>query len=242
VLRRVLTCPLAALTLALGLAACGADEEPGASTGAGADTAAQSAPATTEAERTASGCTVVEQPEPKDVGERRRPRGTLPAGRRHEAVVRTSCGSFTIALDTRRAPRTAASFAALARDDFFDGTTFHRIVPEFVIQGGDPLGNGTGGPGYEVVEAPPENVTYPKYSVAMAKAQDDPAGASGSQFYVVTSDQANAVLEPIYAVLGRVTSGREVVDRIGALAADPQTQAPLEPVLIEDVRIRSRPR
>jgi peptidyl-prolyl cis-trans isomerase B (cyclophilin B) len=72
----------------------------------------------------------------------------------------------------------------------------------------------------------------------MAKTQTDPAGASGSQFYVVTSDQADAQLEKIYALLGRVTEGREVVDRIGAVATDPASQAPLEPVVIEDVAIR----
>jgi cyclophilin family peptidyl-prolyl cis-trans isomerase len=231
VLRRVLTVPLVLLTLTL--AACGEDDEPApAAQEGGTTTEAAPAPA-------AGGCRTVQPPEPKgEPEEREAPRSPLERGRRYEAVVRTSCGSFTIALDSRDSPRTAGAFAALAEEDFFDGTTFHRVVPEFVIQGGDPNGNGTGGPGFQVVEAPPEDVTYPRYSVAMAKTQTDPAGASGSQFYVVTSDQADAALEKIYALLGRVTEGREVVDRIGAVATDPASQAPLEPVVIEDVAVR----
>ncbi len=83
----------------------------------------------------------------------------------------TSCGSFTIRLDQKTAPNTAASFAALAENGFYDGTVFHRIVPGFVIQGGDPTGTGTGGPGYSIVDAPPENATYTRGVVAMAKTE-----------------------------------------------------------------------
>src|SRR5207244_2334132 len=94
---------------------------------------------------------------------------------------------------------------------------FHRVVPQFVIQGGDPLGNGTGGPGYEVVEPPPKGTVYRRGVVAMAKTAVQPPGASGSQFFVVTA-AADAGLPPVYAVLGRVTSGMEAVDRIAGLA------------------------
>jgi cyclophilin family peptidyl-prolyl cis-trans isomerase len=228
------TALLAALALALA-AGCGADEESASTTAGAPATDAQTPP---PAETNAAGCRVAEIPAPKEVPARRRPPSLrVRRGEPLQAVVRTSCGAFTIALDTRRAPRTVASFVALSREDFFDGTAFHRVVPEFVIQGGDPAGNGTGGPGYTVVEAPPRRVRYPRYAVAMAKTAVDPPGASGSQFYVVTSDQGGAQLEPIYALLGRVSAGRAVVDRIGAVAADPQTQAPLEPVVIDDVAV-----
>jgi len=225
-----------ALLLVLALAACGDGEET-AGTSARSGEPAAAAPADTGPQRNEAGCEIVDQPEPREVEERRRPRLRLDRDQRYLAVVDTNCGTFTIELASGRAPRTTASFVALARDRFFDGLSFHRIVPEFVIQGGDPNGNGSGGPGYEVVEAPPEGVTYPKYSVAMAKADIDAPGTSGSQFFVVTTDRAP--LEPIYALLGRVTEGREVVDRLAALPTDPALQQPLEPAVIESVRIRT---
>ena len=131
------------------------------------------------------------------------------------AVVETSCGSFDIALDTERAPKTANSFAYLAEEGFYDDLTFHRIVPEFVIQGGDPAGTGAGGPGYNVVEKPPANLAYTKGVVAMAKTSAEPPGTSGSQFYVVTG--ADAGLPPEYALVGKVSEGLDVVELIGEL-------------------------
>ena len=106
-------------------------------------------------------------------------------------------------------PKTTASFASLVRKGFFDGLTFHRVVPGFVIQGGDPKGDGTGGPGYTTVDTP-RDAAYTSGVVAMAKTGAEPAGTSGSQFFVVTGD--NASLPPDYAVLGKVTAtsdGRE---------------------------------
>jgi cyclophilin family peptidyl-prolyl cis-trans isomerase len=147
-------------------------------------------------------------------------------------VVRTSKGAFTIRLAADTSPKTTASFVRLARRGYFDGTIFHRIVPGFVIQGGDPTGTGTGGPGTTVVEAPPEDTRYTKGVVAMAKAADEPPGASGSQFFVVTAEVAE--LPPEYAVLGRVTRGLGVVERIGELG-DPATEQPTERVEIERI-------
>ena len=138
-------------------------------------------------------------------------------------MVQTSCGTFEIALDTERAPKTANSFAYLAEEGFYDDLTFHRIVPGFVIQGGDPLGTGTGGPGYKVVEKPPANLAYTKGTVAMAKSSAEPPGTSGSQFYVVTG--ADAGLPPEYALVGKVSEGLDVVERIGKLGtADRKTE------------------
>ncbi len=147
----------------------------------------------------------------------------------HNVLVHTSQGSFTIRLDVQNSPCTSSSFASLVRKKFFDGTTFHRIVPGFVIQGGDPTGKGTGGPGYTVVEPPPQNTLYTRGVVAMAKSQDEPPGASGSQFFVVTG--ANAGLTPDYAILGAVTTGLPVVLKIGRLG-NPATEEPTKKVSV----------
>jgi peptidyl-prolyl cis-trans isomerase B (cyclophilin B) len=151
-----------------------------------------------------------------------------------DAVVRTSEGTFTIRLDVASSPHTVASFERLARKGFFDGLVFHRIVPGFVIQGGDPNGDGTGGPGYTTVDPPPPDTQYVKGVVAMAKRQDEPAGTAGSQFFVVTG--ADIGLPPEYAVLGRVVSGMATVLKIGRLG-DPQTEQPTRTVTIETISI-----
>ena len=147
--------------------------------------------------------------------------------------MRTNCGDFAITLDVERAPLTASSFAHLVEQDFYDGLTFHRVSPGFVIQGGDPLGDGRGGPGYKIEEAPPKSLTYEKGLVAMAKTGDEPAGTSGSQFFVVTED---ADLPPEYALLGRVTSGMETVERIAASETD-DFERPQDPVVISEIAI-----
>jgi peptidyl-prolyl cis-trans isomerase B (cyclophilin B) len=103
-----------------------------------------------------------------------------------------------------------------------------------VIQGGDPAGDGSGGPGYSVVEPPPKDLAYTKGVVAMAKTAQDPAGASGSQFFVVTGEDTGLPQE--YALLGKVTKGQEVVDKIGVLAAD-ANERPTQPVVIRQIRI-----
>jgi len=151
-------------------------------------------------------------------------------------VVDTNCGSFTITLDVKGAPKTTASLVALAEDGFFDDLTFHRIVPGFVIQGGDPTGTGTGGPGYTTVDVPPPGAGYTKGVVAMAKGGIDPPGSSGSQFFVVTADDAG--LPPDYAIVGEVTEGLGVVETIGTLG-DPATEQPLEPVVIEKITVET---
>ncbi len=180
----------------------------------------------------ATGCKKVAAPEPKQVS-LKAPKQTLKKGEEATAVVQTSCGSFEIALDTTRAPKTANSFAYLAEEGFYDDLTFHRIVPEFVIQGGDPEGTGAGGPGYTVVEKPPANLAYTKGTVAMAKSSAEPPGSSGSQFYVVTG--ADAGLPPEYALVGKVSQGLDVVERIGKLGTP--TDKPKQTVLIETITI-----
>jgi cyclophilin family peptidyl-prolyl cis-trans isomerase len=148
------------------------------------------------------------------------------------AVVVTSEGTFTIGLDVKDSPHTVGSFEQLARKGFFDGTIFHRIVPGFVIQGGDPTASGGGGPGYLTVDKPPASTRYTHGLVAMAKTQTQPAGTSGSQFFVMT---ANSSLPPDYAVLGKVVRGLDVVDRIGKLGNS--SEQPTQTVEIEHATV-----
>jgi cyclophilin family peptidyl-prolyl cis-trans isomerase len=144
--------------------------------------------------------------------------------KKHYVVqMRTSCGEIDITLDVVHSPKTSNSFAFLVGQHFYDGLVFHRISPDFVIQGGDPKGNGQGGPGYQVVEPPPSTFKYAKGTVAMAKGGADPPGASGSQFFVVSTDHGQSVLTPDYAVLGTVTKGMDVVGKIMALATGDMT-------------------
>jgi peptidyl-prolyl cis-trans isomerase B (cyclophilin B) len=221
--------------LVLGTASCGSDneEQPGASTTGAATTdiprGATTAPATTAAE--AARCRTVEAPDPKEDGGRSAPTEELDAGEIHRLEVVTSCGSFTITLDPKRAPKTAASLVALAEAGFYDQTLFHRVVPGFVIQGGDPTGTGTGGPGYQTVDPPPQDARYTKGVVAMAKAGFEEAGTSGSQFFVVTGEDIG--LPPDYAIVGEVTDGLETVlaiDRLGVADGPPS-----KPVVIERI-------
>jgi peptidyl-prolyl cis-trans isomerase B (cyclophilin B) len=180
----------------------------------------------------AGGCKQVPAPKPKHVS-LKAPKQTVKRGEELTAVMQTSCGSFEIALDTQRAPKTTNSFAYLAEQGFYDDLDFHRIVPGFVIQGGDPLGTGTGGPGYTVVEKPPANLAYTRGTVAMAKSSAEPPGSSGSQFYVVTG--ADAGLPPEYALVGKVSKGMDVVERIGKLGT--ASEKPKQTILIEKVTI-----
>ena len=180
----------------------------------------------------AAGCREVEEPEPKTVSFKA-PRQVLKKAEPATAVVETSCGTFEIELATKEAPKTANSFAFLADEGFYDDLSFHRIVPGFVIQGGDPEGTGLGGPGYKVDEKPPESLAYTKGVVAMAKSGAEPPGRSGSQFFVVTG--ADAGLPPEYALVGRVSKGMDVVERIGKLGT-PQ-EKPKQPVVIKTITV-----
>jgi peptidyl-prolyl cis-trans isomerase B (cyclophilin B) len=209
------------LACALLLAACGGDDKEKAAT-----------PEPTEA-AAAPGCEKVPAAKPKDV-EVTKPTAELDKSKTYVARVLTNCGEFEITLDAKRAPKTGGSFKTLVDKRFYDGLSFHRIVAGFVIQGGDPKGDGQGGPGYSVTEAPPQDLSYEKGVVAMAKTQTEPAGTSGSQFFVVTGEEAP--LPPDYALLGKVTKGQDVVDKIGVLPVKPDEQ-PVDPVVIRQIRI-----
>ncbi len=200
----------------LALAACGGGSK-------------QSSPPTTT---DANGCRTVTPPQGKAKTEPK-PTARLDTAKTYDVRFDTNCGSFTIRLAVKTSPATTASFVSLVRKGYFDGTVFHRIVPGFVIQGGDPTGTGTSGPGYTTVDPPPASTRYTLGIAAMAKAGNEPAGAAGSQFFVVTAQDAQ--LPPDYAVLGKVVQGLPVVDAIGQLG-DPSsggTGTPTETVEIE---------
>jgi peptidyl-prolyl cis-trans isomerase B (cyclophilin B) len=185
---------------ALAIAGCG-DDDGGSSSTASA------------AQKPKSGCKDVEAPPAGKAGGQKKPADALAPGTTYDVEFSTSCGDFTIRLDQKAAPNTAASFASLVRNGFYDNTVFHRIVPGFVIQGGDPTATGTGGPGYSVRDTPPTDTAYTRGVAAMAKAGNEPPGTAGSQFFVVTGPDAG--LPPEYAPLGKVVKGLPVVELIG---------------------------
>jgi cyclophilin family peptidyl-prolyl cis-trans isomerase len=217
--------------LALALAGCG-DSKKDSRDSSGGDSAGapvgQQQPPTTS-----NGCQNVRAPKAKPDGGEKKPTAKLDKSKRYRLKVDTTCGSFTIELDQDQSPNAGASLVSLAEKKFFDGTTFHRIVPDFVIQGGDPTGTGSGGPGYSTRDKPPADAAYTKGVVAMAKTSAEPAGTAGSQFYVVTGPDAG--LPPDYAVVGKVVDGQAAVDRIGKLGG-PDEQ-PTQPVVIKSVRV-----
>jgi peptidyl-prolyl cis-trans isomerase B (cyclophilin B) len=231
--------PIAALllTAVLGVLAggCGGGDGDGAASTSTAAGSAQPGTGSEAGAKLPAGCTPVADPGLRDdETQQKRPSGRL-SSKDAKVEIRTNCGSFTITLAVGDAPRTAASFATLVKRGFYDGLTFHRISGDpasgpFVIQGGDPLGTGLGGPGFSVREKPPADLRYTKGTVAMAKTQAEPAGTSGSQFFVVTG--ADAGLPPDYALVGRVTGGQDVVDRIARVPADAD-EKPVAPVVIQ---------
>ena len=214
--------------LVLLLAGCGGDEE-----SAAPDT---TEPAATTATTTEGGCANVEAPAARESGGATQPTERLDPEKTWTLRFETSCGAFLVTLDPTSAPATSASLVSLAEQGFFDDTIFHRIVPGFVIQGGDPTQSGSGGPGYSTVDAPAQSARYGKGVVAMAKTSAEPAGTSGSQFFVVTGDDVS--LPPDYAIVGEVTEGLDVVELIGSLG-DAATEQPLQPIVVESVTASS---
>jgi cyclophilin family peptidyl-prolyl cis-trans isomerase len=225
---RLLSAVLCAAALAL--AACGGDDHDG-----GAEPQAETPAA---AEERQGPCKDVDQPPPRDDGGQKKPSKLLDPDRVSIVELQTSCGSFIIRLHPRLSPEATASFASLARNGFYDDTIFHRIVPGFVIQGGDPTVRGDGGPGYSTHDRVPRNQAYGPGTVAMAKAGNEPRGTGGSQFFVVTG--GGTQLTPDYAVIGEVDEGMDVVREIGKLG-DPASGGagtPLQSVVIEKATVR----
>lgn len=149
------------------------------------------------------------------------------------AEIKTDKGDMTVALNAAAAPQTVNNFVTLSRYRYFDGVAFHRIIPGFVVQGGDPKGDGTGGPGYTIADEFPQAGQYQLGSLAMANTGQPSSG--GSQFFIITGPQGQA-LPPQYALFGQVTQGLEVAKAIEAVGSS--TGTPKETVKIQSVTIK----
>lgn len=155
------------------------------------------------------------------------------AAKREYVQLDTTMGDIVLELDADRAPISTANFLQYVDEGAYDNTIFHRVVPGFVIQGGDPTQSGAGGPGYQTVDVPARTAQYARGVFAMAKSPDEAAGTAGSQFFVVTGDEV--VLPPDYAIAGEVTEGLDTVDRIGALGVG--DGPPSQTVLLRSVTV-----
>lgn len=187
-----------------------------------------------QAEVTTGGCSVTHA-SPSRPADLHRPSQTITRSDRLIAIVKTNCGRFQIRLDARCAPITVNSFVYLARSGFYRGLDFYRVVPDFVIQAGDPREAGTGGPGYSTIEPPPRHFHFHLGAVAMAKAYADPRGWAGSIFFVVAGRQGR-LLPNEYAILGQIKAGMSTVERIDALGT--QSEKPRQVVKIEWIKIK----
>ena len=147
------------------------------------------------------------------------------------ATLRTNHGDVALELFDEDAPKTVANFVSLSRDGYYDGLVFHRVIPDFMIQGGCPRGDGTGGPGYEFEDEPNEHGVV-RGAIAMANRGPN---TNGSQFFIVTA-AACPWLDGKHTVFGRVVSGLDVVDTISAVDRDARDQ-PREPVTVERVEL-----
>jgi cyclophilin family peptidyl-prolyl cis-trans isomerase len=157
----------------------------------------------------------------------------LPAGETRTVTIKTDKGAIAITIDADLSPIAAGNFVALAGCGYYDGVVFHRVVPGFVIQGGDPTGTGTGGPGYEIQDEA-VTATYSRGTVAMARTSQP--NSVGSQFFIVLDDAARSSLASAntYQIIGTVSSGMDAVDAIAA-AAD--AELPSSPVVMTKVNV-----
>jgi len=164
-----------------------------------------------------------------------KPENVLEEGVDYGALIRTSAGEIEVDLFENETPLTVNSFLFLTKENFFDGLIFHRVVPDFVIQGGDPLGTGTGGPGYQIPDEIKDR-KYEPYTLGMANSGPD---TNGSQFFITSGNISEGSIQALngnYTIFGKVTKGFAVVDSIERVQTD-ANERPVNPVTIEVVQI-----
>jgi len=202
-----------------------------------------SAPAavTSSASPAAAACSTTKPPRGGTVSQSTPPPMTVSASKTYTATIETSCGTMVASLDVKDSPNTVNEFVYLANKGFYNGLTFHRIVKDFAIQGGDPTGTGSGGPGFEVTDTVPSGFRYTKGVLAMANAGT--AGGAAGQFFIVPADSAASNFQPLYAVLGKVTSGLDAIDKLNAVKTVANSQGemsqPAQPVYIDKITVTS---
>jgi cyclophilin family peptidyl-prolyl cis-trans isomerase len=168
------------------------------------------------------------------------PKMQIDTNKTYTAEVTTSKGKFTIQLFAKDAPQTVNNFVFLSREGFYDNVTFHRIIKTFMIQTGDPLGNGTGGPGYTI---PDEKTSYQYEPGIVAMAKSSRPNSGGSQFFICTGEECkNLNMNPVYTIFGKVVEGMDVVQKIAdtPVQTNPATlepSMPKEKVTIQSIRI-----
>lgn len=216
---------LTALALTALLAGCGSKPAPQTSNGAGTGAAA----GTTAETKTKSWSSP--------------PAMQIDKNKTYEAEVTTSKGTFTIQLYAKDAPKTVNNFVFLSKQGFYDGVIFHRIIKTFMVQTGDPLGNGTGGPGYKFED---EKTPYTNYEPGIVAMANSGPNTNGSQFFICTGPDAARSLNsrPNYTVFGKVTKGMDVVQKIAETpvkqGAEASPSVPTEKVTINSVKISEK--
>lgn len=206
--------------IVLSLAACGS------STKATSKSTSTTATSTTST----SACPNINDGIPRKTTFDSAPAMSIDTTKTYTATLVTDAGSIVISLDPKAAPKTVNNFVFLAHNHFYDGLKFHRVLKGFMMQGGDPSGDGTGGPGYEFAdELPATSSVYTEGSLAMANSGPD---TNGSQFFIVFSAAAGASLPPNYSYFGHVTTGLDVVHKI---EADGATRDPTPPNVIHKI-------
>jgi cyclophilin family peptidyl-prolyl cis-trans isomerase len=226
---------LVAVTLLVGGLGSDDGDETVAADGGSTTTTAPPSTTTTDPYGSASECPAADGSSPQTLEFPERPPLCIDTAKTYTATVSTSHGDFTLELDDEAAPITVNNFVFLARYHFYDGSTFHRIIPQFMIQGGDATGDppGTGGPGYSIAdELPTEEGAYPPGTLAMANSGPN---TSGSQFFVMATGSTGLAND--YSVFGRVASGQDVVDAINLLGDAATNGTPTEEVVINSVTI-----
>jgi len=167
------------------------------------------------------------------------PKISIDKNKKYSAVLHTEKGDITIELTADKTPITVNNFVTLAKKEFYNNTIFHRVIKGFMIQGGDPKGDGTGGPGYTVTEKPTDDTNYSRGIIAMAKKMNEPPGTQGSQFFIMHSDNP---MPKDYVSFGKVSSGMDVVDAIAESPVQPsgEMSTPVTPVKVLTIDIEEK--